>query len=99
MLCAFYFGFFFAKTAVVEPEGIIFAAKNTRVSFTFFPQRERPVHLGRRAMHGFDSELSLNLFIESQTADRDRLGPSIISPHQLTLKRLGDPFTVCLLKL
>ena len=50
-------------------------------------------------MHSFDSELFLNLSNESQTADRDRLGPPIISLHQLTLKRLGDPFTMCSLKL
>jgi hypothetical protein len=50
-------------------------------------------------MHGFDSELSLNLFNESQSAVRDRLGPSIISLRQLTPKRLGDLLTVCLLKL
>ncbi len=37
-----------------------------------------------------DSELSLNVFNEGQAANRERLGPSIISPRQLTPKRLGD---------
>ncbi len=49
-------------------------------------------------MHGFDSELPVNLFNESQTADRD-LEPSIISLPLAHPERLGDPFTLRLLKL
>jgi hypothetical protein len=41
----------------------------------------------------------LHLFNERETAGRDRFRPSIISPRQLTPKRLGHPFTVCALKL
>ena len=70
-LSTLYFSFFPVNTAVVEPWRIISAGKNTRVSFTLFPQRKYPVHLRRRAMHGSDPEFYLYLVDKSQTAHRE----------------------------
>jgi hypothetical protein len=75
----------------------LFAGNKTCVTFTLFPQRKL-LFTSAAAMYGFDSEVSFNPFNESQTADRESIGPSIVLPRQFTPKRLADPL-VCSLKL
>jgi len=59
----------------------------------------RPARFSDLAIHCSGSKFGLHLINKGQAADRDRLGPAIVSGRYLARKSSRDPLAVCLLKI
>jgi len=58
-------------------------------------RNQRPDLKGEFAMHRLEPKFALYLINERRTANRDRVGPAIISPRQLSGKRVALPISRC----
>jgi hypothetical protein len=58
-------------------------------------RNQRPNLKGEFAMHRLEPKFALYLINERRIANRDRLRPSIISPRQLSGKRVALPISRC----